>query len=167
MRFALLAVLLACAGQPEAPTPDAAPADPAPPEPAADEPAAAAIVATVEGGSAELSARVPMKAGEVTFAEAEVVNSGDTWYLERRTSEGEDCVTERISLAAREGGLAIVPGVSVTESCAGQNCSACEFKDSGGCACVEPVAGDGPSLCNHTITSGEGYEGMIEALGPR
>lgn len=163
--YVVLVVLGGCAG---GETPSEAPKEPtvAPAEPAPKERPEGKVIAKVEGGAATLTSTVPLKSGDVSFVSSAVVQSGDNWFLERRTAEGDGCVTERISLHAKAGGLAIVPGLSIKEACKGQNCSLCDFKDSGGCTCKEPVAGDGASLCNHEIFDGESFKGLLETLGP-
>jgi len=158
-RFRLVSVLGICLGGCAGGTPASGTAPASPPAPSAPVSAAlpegAVQVAKGAGDGSVLSDRLAKTEGKVTFASAKIAHQGDKDWLVQRTAKGDGCVVRRVSLVSRDGGLWAVPGTSQIEWCTGQNCMNCDFKDSGGCACLEPVSGSGVSLCNHSIMKGE------------
>lgn len=86
---------------------------------------------------------------------AEITYGNDTYYLFGKDCSEENCVIMRISLEVFEGDLYLNKNVAMGETCTGEPCSHCSFKDGGGCQCNDTHPNGNPNAgrtCNHTIT---------------
>lgn len=59
----------------------------------------------------------------------------------------KDCRISRTEIEPSESGYLFMRISGVTETCSGKNCSHCDFKQGGGCSCVNST-----NICEHTIT---------------
>jgi hypothetical protein len=67
-------------------------------------------------------------------------------YREGHTAK-RDCVISRTPVDSVDGFLVVNMRAQGTETCSGNGCDTCAFKDSGGCTCKTST-----NTCNHTIT---------------
>ncbi len=82
--------------------------------------------------------------------ESKVVKQyGKMFYVERMgyTNITKDCILQRTELSLTEDGSYMLRVNGKGETCTGDGCSLCAFKDSGGCVCKK-FSG----TCNHTIS---------------
>lgn len=84
---------------------------------------------------------------------AEITYGNDTYYLFAKDCSEENCVIMRVSLEVLDGDLYLNKNVAMGETCDGEPCSHCSFKDGGGCECHDiGNTGNPTGRCNHTIT---------------
>ncbi len=81
----------------------------------------------------------------------ELVTENEKTYLIRQGfDEEKNCHLSRTEMISEQIGrtsVFMMPMLGTTETCTGDKCSNCAFKDGGGCTCKVPLG-----FCNHTIS---------------
>lgn len=94
---------------------------------------------------------------ELNPSEPEITQGEDgTYYLFAKDCTEGDCAIMRVSLEVSNRNLYLNRSLAIGETCTGNPCQHCTFKEGGGCKCndTDPNYPSNPSTgkCNHTIT---------------